>query len=137
MGNKQLEVQGCKVFCCPNLNLLDEKGKELNLSEGAIKKSKEMAITYLKKTYHCPKYTAIKYVLPSFIYITGVLDILNDEKVEDYRTQKQIGKAFGVTTVLVRKWTFKIAEELDITEILRNEHVGRGLRGGDIPNVLY
>lgn len=107
---KNLEVEGCKVFVCPNLNLIDIKGKELGLSEEAIKESKDLAITYLKKTYHHPKYSSIKKVLPSFIYITGILRGQGDR-----RTQHEVANVFGCTAANVRRWYMKIANELSLT----------------------
>ncbi|MBZ5529590.1 MAG: hypothetical protein LAN71_17045 [Acidobacteriia bacterium] len=53
-NNCNLEEIDCKTFACPSLNLIDEKGKELRLKDVTIKKAKDMAIEYLKKTYHVP-----------------------------------------------------------------------------------
>src|SRR3972149_6869005 len=70
---KELEIQGCRKFVCPNLCLLDEKGKELNLKEETIKRSKNIAIDYFKKTYHNPNYSAKK-VLAAILYIASILE---------------------------------------------------------------
>jgi len=113
-------VEGCKVFVCPNLSLIDIKGKELGLSEDAIKESKELAITYLKKTYHHPKYSSIKKVLPSFIYITGILrynqkGLRGSGDRGDHRTQRDVAKVFGCSEANLRKWNMQITTELNIT----------------------
>jgi hypothetical protein len=48
---KDLDKQACRTFVCPNLALIDEKGKELGLRDATIKKAKDMAIEYFTKTY--------------------------------------------------------------------------------------
>jgi|SRR3972149_7124223 len=106
---KELEIQGCRKFVCPNLCLLDEKGKELNLKEETIKRSKNIAIDYFKKTYHNPNYSAKK-VLAAILYIASILE---GEK----KSQKDIGKKFGVTVVTINKWYHNVMIILDIKKL--------------------
>ncbi len=40
---KDLEKDACEKFVCPNMSLIDEKGKELQLKDNTIEKAKELA----------------------------------------------------------------------------------------------
>lgn len=104
---KDLEIQACKTFVCPNLDIIEQKGKELYLSNETIERAKDLAIRYLKKTYHFPRYSHIKYLLPSFVYITSVLD-------HDKRSQVKISETFGISLVTIRKWNEDIADTLEL-----------------------
>jgi len=107
MTAKELEILGCRTFVCPNLKLIDEKGKELNLSEDTIKKAKDMAVEYFKKTYRRPHYSSAKHVLPAFVHIAS---IVKGEK----RSQSNVADIFGFSHSTVRKWYFDIIDTLDI-----------------------
>lgn len=107
MTTKELEIQGCKRFVCPNLSLIDEKGKELHLRYITIKTAKNLAVRYFKDTYHKPHYSSAKHLLPAFIYIASMLE---GEK----RTQNEVAEVFGTTVVTVKKWYRNIINTLDI-----------------------
>lgn len=107
MTAKELEMLGCRTFVCPNLSLIDEKGKELGLREETIKKAKDIAISYFKKTYHRPPYSSAKHLLPSFIYIASVVE-------RERRTQTDIADVFGMSHSTIRKWYNGIIDALDI-----------------------
>lgn len=64
---KDLEIKACKTFVYPNLDMIDSKCKDLSLDEDTIKKTRELAIDYLKKTYRKPHYSNIKPVIASLI----------------------------------------------------------------------
>lgn len=108
---KDLEAQGYETFVCPSLVLIEQKGKELYLNDETIKMAKDLANRYLKKTYHFPHYTHIKYLLPSFIYIASILS-------HDKRSQNEITEAFGITLATIRKWNEDIANTLDLEILL-------------------
>lgn len=69
MTNKALDIEACKLFVCPSLNEMDNNCKKLGLDDETIIICKSIATEYLKKTYHKPKYSSIKFVIPAFIYI--------------------------------------------------------------------
>lgn len=121
MDKRELEAIGCKTFACPNLSLIDEKGKELGLRDATIKKAKDMAIEYLKKTYHRPHYSSVAYLLPSFLYIASRLDGNMIQK-------KRIADVFGTSGATINKWNKDIVDMLDI----KMTDTGRGLVS-DIP----
>lgn len=104
---KELEIQGCKTFVCPNLSLIDEKGKELNLREETIKRAKGLAIEYFRKTYHRPHYSSVRYVLPAFIYIATIFE-------NDKRSQSDIASVFNTTCATITKWYRDVMDILDI-----------------------
>ena len=108
---KDLEIRACKEFICPNLGLIEQKGKELYLSDETIKRAKDLAIEYLKKTYHTPHYSHIKYLLPSFLYMASILD-------HDRRFQDQVAEVFGISTVTIRKWNEDIMNTMERETIL-------------------
>ena len=109
--NKDLEIRACKEFVCPNISTIDMKCKELNLNFNVIKKAKEMAIGYLKKTYHTPRYSHIKYLLPSFVYLGSIIG-------GDKRSQNEIAIIFGITITTMRKWNDDIINILELDIIL-------------------
>lgn len=108
---KDLEIRACKEFICPNLYLIEQKGKELYLSDETIKRAKDLTIEYLKKTYHTPRYSHIKYLLPSFLYIASIID-------GDRRFQDQVAEAFGISTKTMRKWNEDIMGTIEPEAIL-------------------
>ncbi len=107
LKGKDLDKYSCKVFVCPNINQIDIKGKELSLSGGAIELARDIAIAYLKKTYHKPKYSSINFLVPAFLYIASFLK-------NEARTQKEVARVCGFTEVTVRRWTKEIKNELNI-----------------------
>ena len=56
---KELEKQACKTFVCPNLSLIDKKGRGLQLNGATIKRAKDLAIEYFKKTYRDHHYSSV------------------------------------------------------------------------------
>lgn len=104
---EDLETRAYETFVYPNLDLIDENCKKLNLKEETIKYAKDLAIEYIKKTYHHPPYSHIKFLLPSFVYIATIIK-------EDRRTQYDIAKAFGLTKTLMRKWYIHIKDVMNI-----------------------
>ena len=107
MTTKELEIQGCRKFVCPNLSLIEEKGKELRLKDSTIKRAKDLAIRYFKDTYHKPHYSSAKHLLPAFVYIALILE---GEK----KLQTDVAEAFGTTHATVRKWYVDIIVTLKI-----------------------
>lgn len=104
---KDLDKQACKKFVCPNLSLIEEKGKELHLKDKTIKRARDMAIEYFKKTYREPHYSSAKHLLPAFTYITSIIE---DER----RTQWDIENVYGINSVTIRKWYRDISDVLNI-----------------------
>lgn len=107
LRGKDLEKYSCKVFVCPNINQIDTKGKELGLSEDTIEIARNIAIKYLKKTYHEPEYNSINFLVPAFLYITSSLS-------KEIRTQKDVASVCSCTEVTVRRWANEIIKELEI-----------------------
>lgn len=105
MDIDELEAVGCRTFACPSLSSLDEKGKELGLRDTTIKKAKDMAIEYLKKTYHSPHYSSFTHLLPSFLFIASRLDgnMIYKKRIED---------VFGTSGPTVNKWNKDIVDTL-------------------------
>lgn len=111
MDKKELEIQGCRTFVCPNISLIEEKGKELLLKDSTIKRAKELAVEYFKKTYKSPRYSSAKHLLPSFLYVASILE-------GERRFQKEIADVFGTTNVTtIKKWYRDIIETMDLTII--------------------
>ena len=110
---KELEIQGCRTFVCPNLSSLDEKCKGLDLKNETIKRAKDMAIEYFRKTYRMPHYSSAKHVLPAFVYIASILE---GEK----RSKKNVSKIFGTSELTIKRWYRDIMKTLNI-ETLRDE----------------
>lgn len=111
---KDLDKQACKMFVCPNLSLIDEKGKELGLRDTTIKKAKGMAVEYFKKTYQEPHYSSVKHLLPSFMYMASIIE-------NDRRTQWDMEMAYNVNTATIRKWYKDISNVLNIRIISGRE----------------
>jgi len=107
---KDLEMEGCKKYICPNLNLIDLKGRELKISDKAIKRARDLADQYVKKTYQRPHYPSIKRVIPAFIYVASILE----DDWKDRKTQLEVSEAFETTEGTVRKWYRDIIETLNI-----------------------
>ncbi len=102
-----MEIRGCRKFVCPNISLIDEKGKELSLKNETIKRAKELAVKYFKDTYRRPHYSSAKHLLPSFICVASILE-------GDKRFQKEIAEVFGTTNVTITKWNRDIVETMGI-----------------------
>lgn len=104
---RELEIQGCRAYVCPNINLIDEKGKELSLKEGTIKRAKELAMKYFKDTCRKPHYSSARYLLPSFICVASIME-------GDNRFQKEIAEVFGTTNVTIVKWNRDIIKTMGL-----------------------
>lgn len=110
---KELEIQGCRSFVCPNLGVMETRCKGSNIRDGVIERSKCLAIEYFKKTYHRPHYSSARNVIPAIVYIASIFE---DEK----RSKAEIAKIFGVSHVTIRKWQIDVMKVLDI-KILEKE----------------
>lgn len=107
MVNKELELKACKLFVCPNLNSINIICKELDFeNDDVAKKAKELAIEYLKKTYHKPRYTHVKFIIPACVYLACIVK-------GERRTQSEISSVANCCTALITKWWNDIADELD------------------------
>lgn len=109
MANKQLDIQACKVFVCPNLSLIDVKGKELGLSDEAIQKSKKVLTEFLKKTYHHPPFASVKSLFPAVLYIGSNLN-------NEIRTQEECAMMCGNAEVTCRRWIHEICFVVKISQ---------------------
>ena len=107
MTIRELEIQGCRKFVCPNISLIDEKGKELSLKDETIKRAKELAMKYFKDTYRKPHYSSARHLLPSFICVASIIE-------GDKRFQKEIAEVFGTTSVTITKWNRDIVETMGL-----------------------
>jgi len=116
---KKLEIQGCRTFVCPNLSLIEEKGKELNLMEATIKRSKDMAIEYFRKTYHKPHYSSARHVLPGIVYIASILE-------GDRRSQEDIKKIFDVSHKTITRWYRDVMDVLGIKTLKKERFEEEG-----------
>ncbi len=106
-------VKEKKNFICPDLSILEEKGKELELREGTIIKAKNLAIEYFKKTDKMPRFPEM--LMPAFIYIAAICAYYEyDYDITERRTQVEIEKAFNISSSTIRKWYMHIVEELDV-----------------------
>ena len=117
---KDLEIQGCRKFVCPNISLIEEKGKELSLKDGTIKRAKELAMKYFKDTYRKPRYSSARYLLPSFICVASIIE-------GDKKFQKEIAEVFGTTNVTITKWNRVIVETMGLG--IEYNHVIRDRKG--------
>lgn len=104
---EHLETQAYELFVYPNLVLIDENCKKLGFKDETIKQAKYLATEYIKKTYHQPRYSHIKFLLPAFVHISSILN-------DDRRTQREIAEAFGVTSTLIRKWYLHIVDVMNL-----------------------
>ena len=107
MDIKDLEIRGCRTFICPNMSLIDEKGKELLLKDRTIKRAKELAMKYFKDTYQRPNFSSARHLLPSFVCIASVIE-------GDKRFQKDIAQVFGTTNVTIHKWNIEIIKTMGL-----------------------
>lgn len=113
---KKLEILACRTFVCPNINLIDEKGEELGLKEETIKRSREMAIEYFKKTYHQPHYSSARNVLPSIVYMAAIIE-------DDRRIQSDIARIFDVTSPTINKWCKDVMSVLNIKKLEKKKSI--------------
>ena len=111
---KDLDRQACRTFVCPNLALMDKRGRELELKEVTIKRAKDMAVEYFRKTYQTPHYSSAKSLLPAFIYMASIIE-------DDRRTQWDVEKVYKVSSATIRKWYKDISDVLDIKIISGKE----------------
>jgi len=79
-----------------------------------IRKAKDMAIEYFRKTYQRPHYSSAKSLLPSFMYIASIIE-------NDRRTQWDMERSYGVSSATIRKWYKDISDVLDIKIISGKE----------------
>ncbi len=105
---EDLQTRAYETFVYPNLELIDINCKKLNLKDETIKYAKDLVSEYIKKTYHHPPYSHIKFLLPSFVYIATIVH-------DDRRTQYEIAKAFGSTKTLLRKWYMHIKDIMELS----------------------
>lgn len=96
-------------FVCPDLNLIDKKGKELKLKEDTIKKAKDFAMQYFEKTYKSPRYSSPKFLMPAFLYIAAI-----HGGIEERKTQKEIADTCDISIVTIYKWYTDIANTIDV-----------------------
>ena len=113
MTNKELEVMACKTFVCPNLGLIVQKGKELQLRDETINKARDIAVEYFKKTYHMPIYSSVKNLLPSFLYLASILGSDRNDR-SDRRTQEEVKYVFDITIPTMRRWNRHIIDTLEL-----------------------
>jgi hypothetical protein len=123
MTNKELDIDAYKTFVCPDFNDMDDNCKKLGLDDETIKRCKDIGIEYLKKTYHAPKYSSIKFVIPAFIYIGTNMYCKDGVKcLGSGRMTKKIGGReiailYGITDSTVSKWVTDIISVLGIKRI--------------------
>ncbi len=120
-NTKDLEISACKHFVCPNLHLIDEKCKEIGIYEDEIKNIKEFAVEYFMRTYHSPRYSGVRCLLPAFVYITMNIEREGDLKYiflansfKKAYSMQYCGLIFDVSIGSVSKWTKDIAKEMNI-----------------------
>ena len=113
---QELEIRACRTFVCPNMRIIDEKGKVLDLRDGTIERAKKLATEYFGKTYHNPHYSSAKYLLPAFVHIASILE-------GDNRTQDHISNVFGTTHVTIKKWREDILDVLNIELVCSKEPI--------------
>lgn len=113
MDRRELEIQGCRTFVCPNISLIEEKGRELLLKDETIKRAKDLAIEYFKKTYKRPHYSSAKHLLPAFVYIASIME-------GERRFQKEVAEAFGTTNITITKWYRDIVDTMGLN-IIRSD----------------
>ena len=112
----ELELMGCKKFICPNISLIDEKGKELGLRDVTIRKAKDIAVEYFRKTYHSPRYSSVRHVLPAMVYIASKLE-------RDKITQKDIANGFDVSHCTINKWYKDVMKVLGIETLKKRKFI--------------
>lgn len=124
MTNKELDIEACKMFVCPNFNEMGDKCKKLGLNDEDIKRCKDIGIEYLKKTYHAPKYASIKSVIPAFIYVGanmcytgGVRYLPSSSNMRRKVSQIDVAISYDISTTTVSKWVAVIISILEIKRI--------------------
>ena len=110
---KDLEKQAYETFVCPNLSLIDIKGRELKLSDVTIKRARDLAIEYFKRTCQHHRYSSVRYLFPAFTYIATIME-------NERRTQQDIESVYKITRVTISKWYLDIINVLDI-KIVNNK----------------
>ena len=116
MNKDELDKIGCKTFCCPNLDIIDENCKKMGLNVNVAKRAKDIAVDYLRKTYHNPLYTGVGTVLNGAICLASILEGQYITPYEMYQILKNLpsnGKR-GHSQVSIKKWVGIIVKELDI-----------------------
>ncbi len=111
---------------CRNLNIIEEKSKELNLSQKTITKAKYLATEYFKKTVKIS--TRQEALMPSFLYIAAII-------TGERRTQAQLGAVFKTSSLTIRKWNKHIDKEIGdeiSSEIVRSFDENAGIKYEDI-----
>lgn len=123
MANKELDINACKTFVCPDFNDIDINCKKLGLDDETINRCKDIGIEYLKKTYHTPKYTSIKFVIPAFIYIGANMYCKDGVKYLGSGNMckkiggREIATLYGITGSTVSKWITDVISVLEIKRI--------------------
>jgi len=115
-GEKYMKKEKQDSSFCPDLNIIEEKGRELNLRETTITKAKDYAREYFKKTDKIPKHPEM--LMPAFLYIAAIVNCYVIKDYGERRTQAQIEKIFHVSSSTISKWYVHIANELHIEIIL-------------------
>ena len=116
MNRKELEFAGCKSFCCPNIDVINENCKKMGLNDNVTKRARYIAVDYLKRTYHNPLYAGIGAVLNGAICLASILEGQYITPYEMYQILKNLpsnGKR-GHSQVSIKKWVGIIVKELDI-----------------------
>lgn len=115
MSNKELEIKACKIFVCPNMQLIDEYIDTLFLKPSDTEKykqyTKKICIAFFKKTYEKPIYTNPKNIIIASIYIANRVIFWSDT----YRpfTQDDLSRYFNVGTPTIRKYCDMVYNELN------------------------
>lgn len=102
---------------CPDLSILEEKGKELHLREGTITKAKDYAIEYFKKVENMHKNPGR--LMPAFLYIAAIVMSYEYRDYGERRTQLQIEKVFNICSPTISKWYKRIIDELHIDIVVK------------------
>ena len=106
---RDLKIKACRVFVCPNIKLIEEYGKALNLSSCAMQLTRIIAQTYLKKTYDLQHYGSGKYLVPAFLYMGALL-------AGETKTQAEIADICKSTGGTLRHWHQRIIKDLDLKD---------------------
>jgi hypothetical protein len=106
---RDLKIKACKVFVCPNVKLIEEHGRALNLSICAMQLTRIIAQTYLKKTYNLQHYGSGKFLIPAFLYMGGLL-------AGEIKTQAEIADICKSTEGTLRHWHQRIIKDLDLKD---------------------
>lgn len=106
---RDLKIKACRVFVCPNVKLIEEHGRALNLSICAMQLTRIIAQTYLKKTYNLQHYGSGKSLIPAFLYMGGLL-------AGEIKTQAKIADICKSTEGTLRHWHQRIIKDLDLKD---------------------